>query len=200
MAIVPKQTINQKQDQMLMQTFAGARQKLAAGKTEAMRQTGQNLDRLQARVGGTVGGGLERERIRQTNALNQDFAAQEAELGGQEAQAKLGLSQAQQQAQMQQKQFDQTLGFQKKSFADQMKFQLQEFDENKKTNAINAMIALKDAGAKNSSSWTSLFEGMKAMGYKVPKNFGMSAPVRETTPYNQTGNYIDNYWAKQRNQ
>lgn len=178
-----------KQEEMLMQQFAANRGKLAQDKASAMDQSAQGFDRLQARVGGTVGGALEKARQLSQNDLNQKFAQADTEATAAEAAAKSGLYSKQQELGIQQKQFD----TQNSQFAQQMAFNLKELDENKRTNAINALIALKDAGAKNDAGWSALLSGMKSLGYtNIPKNFGLGAPATQGTPGPSQGMFNPN--------
>lgn len=167
----------QKQEDLLKQQFAAARQQVQGGKLQAVRDSQKSMDRLTARVGGTVGGSIEKMKQKEMTNLNRGFAEAEAGVTAQEGQALQGLEAQQQGLQVQQDQFDQTMQFQKDSWADQMKYQWAEMDENKKTNMVNAFIALKDAGTNSSKDWSNLFNFMGGAGYEnLPENFGVSKP------------------------
>lgn len=131
----------------LISQFAQARQRIAGQRTETERQSNQSLNRLSAIAGGT-GGAIEEAKQRAIRDIGSSFGDVEAGLGAQEAQAKQALASQQIGERLQQEALD----FQKNSF-------YAELDENKKTNLINAAIAVKDAGLQGDKRWGALLRG-----------------------------------------
>lgn len=156
---------SRQQEDLLTKKFAASRGQVTGQKNEAMRQAANSYDRLTSRVGGTVGGSIEKAKQESMADLNNKFAETDAGVNAQEAEALGTLKGQQQQMGLQNDQFNKTMSFQKDSFAQQMKYQMKELAENKKTNAVNAMIALKDAGANSGDNWNKLLKFMKDSGY-----------------------------------
>lgn len=166
------------QENMLMQQFAANRGKLAQDKATAMDQSKQGFDRLQARVGGTVGGSLEKARQIQNNDLSQKFAQADTEATAAEAAAKGDLYGKQQQLGIQQKQFDET----SKQFAEQMKFHWAELDETKKNDVVNASIAFKQAELDNNDYYSRLSGLLRNLGYDAPGSSNPPSTVAANVP------------------
>ena len=127
-----------KREDLITQQFAANRRRLLGQQNETQRQASQSLARRQAIVGQT-GGSIEREKQRAIRDIGQSFADVEAGVTAQESQAKQALGAEK----LQHQQFEKALGF-----------QYAELDENKKTNLINAVIAVNNAGLRNVDTHT----------------------------------------------
>lgn len=181
------------QESLLADSYAKQRMRLKGQQTAATQQVGQNIDRLQARTG-AMGGSIEKARNKAYTGVAKEFADTEAALGAEEASQLAALKGRQQELGLQQSQFKDTMKEQKRQFSEQLKYQWAEMDENKKTNFINAAIALKEAGLKSSNDWNALFSGLQGVyGDRVPKNFGIKAPQVGTSPFYRKDTYQGGY-------
>lgn len=163
--------IERQQEEQLRKSYSQMRRQLGARQDVARNRLEEDLRRQEAATGGFGGASL---KIRQKSLrdLETGIGEQEAGIGAQEAQQLAGLGSerasrefARQERigseqfageqnrlarEQQQKQFEATLGEQVRQFS-------LEFDENKKTNAINAAIAIRDAGLVTPARWAQLW-------------------------------------------
>jgi hypothetical protein len=167
--------------QQLTKEFAGVRRRVGAARGETERQSRVGFDRLQALTGQT-GGAIEKARQKSISNIGQEFAGVQAGVTGQEASARQALSseigqrgealaESKLAREQQQKQFRETLNFQRESFFGQLGFQFAELEENKKTNLINAAVALDEAGIRSQADWDkmlAMITGKRAPGSKIP--------------------------------
>lgn len=146
----------QKREALLKQQFAAQRNRLSGQQRETERQSAKQLNRLAATTGKT-GGAIAKIKQQSLRDIGQAFGDAGTSLAGQEAGAleqvrsqtqaqRLAQEEAQKERDLRESQFSKSLDFQKDSFADQMRFQWAEFNENKRTNFINSLTALKDNG------------------------------------------------------
>lgn len=162
------------QEELILKQFASNRARLGQNRQTAQDQLKQGLQRRQA-MGGLTGGAAIKAAAKAQKGLEQEYATQESELSGQEAEAlrrnlaekearefhtservagqEFAASQASIDRKIQEEQFAKQYGLSikqfdemKRQFNQQFSFQIQELEENKKTNIINATIAAKNAG------------------------------------------------------
>ena len=181
----------QQQEKLLTDSYAKQRMRLKGQQNATTQQVGQNVDRLQARTG-AMGGSIEKARNKAYTGVAKEFADTEAALGAEEAGQLASLKGRQQELGLQQSQFKDTMKLQKKQFADTMKFQWAEMDENKKTNLVNATIAIKESGLKNPWGFLTSQYGSRVSGFakdqkQIPQAQAPSQGPAWATPFN-TGN------------
>jgi hypothetical protein len=140
----------------------------ASTKTQGMEM----LKKKGAAIGGFGGAATKMEQLG-AQEIDRGAAQDAANISAEESKSKQALGQEAQAVRTQASQFGQTLEFQKNSFLDQLKYNYEELEENKKTNLVNAMIALKDGGFfdKTFDEVANFFNsGMAAMyGNRVPR-------------------------------
>lgn len=182
----------QAQDEELMKQFGAARKSLQTSKASAQQGIQDNQNKIQSRIG-SLGGSVAKMQNKAITENERQFGAEQANLDAQEAQTKAQLGATREAADTQSEQFKQTMALQNKTLAEQLKFQYAEMDENKKTNFLNAAIAMKDAGLKSSSDWSKIFEGLSGVYGKdrTPKSFqttsSPSSPQQNTLPMTYVG-------------
>lgn len=172
--------------------YAQSRTVLKARQDVARQNAMEDLMKREAQTGGFGGAGAKMRRKALTE-IDTGFAAEDANLGASQAKDVLGLKEAErtrefaasesekqrqlarEQLAQQEKQFGATLDFQKGSFADQMQYSWAELDENKKTNLINAGIALKESGM-TAEAWRNTFLNSPAMAWF--RDYMVAAPGR----------------------
>lgn len=133
--------IDAQTEKNISEAYARARAGLQARQDVNAQNLSNDLDRQQAQVGG-FGGAAVKMRQKAITEAAQGFQADQAGIDSSEAQAKAGLNEARAGRAVG---FGQ-LGMQNEQFNKTMQYTWAELDENKKTNLINAMTALKDAG------------------------------------------------------
>lgn len=121
---------------LIQEAFVQSRKNLQGQKTQALDEMKANVNRQQAMTG-MSGGTASKVQSKAQRELETGFAGKEAELAASEAGAKAQEAQTARQLNQQQQQF-----------AEQMKFSWAEMDENKKTNLLNAMMALSKVDVK----------------------------------------------------
>lgn len=163
-----QKNLQKEREDLIKRQFAKGRTRLRGAEKEAKRQSKQGFDRLKARTGST-GGSIAKARQEGIEDIGQKIGEVRAGIDAQEAGALSQAKAQEQQLTAQESQFQRTLDFQKDSFADQMAFQWAEFDENKRTNFINAAIALKEAGLRSRTAWASLLGPRGAMREFYPE-------------------------------
>jgi hypothetical protein len=208
------------QEDLILQQYSAARQKLAQQQKVQGEEAQQGLARRQA-MGGLTGGAaakaLEKtqtglaEQYGNANAdlsaaqakalqdvqaqkeaqayatservAGQEFAGSEAEKGRQYGtQERLGTQQfaggeAEKQRAFQQEQFNKTFGLQqnqfneaKRQFDQQMGFSLKELDENKKTNLINAAVAMDASGIGSRNDMQHVMDRLVELFSQMPRS------------------------------
>jgi hypothetical protein len=141
--------------------FGQMRRVLQARGSEAQRQLGTQQNRFAAQTGG-VGGASQKMAQKAQLELTRNVAEQEAGIGAQEAEARTG-------AMFQHKQ----LGLAERAQKFSEWYGMAELDENKKTNFINAAVALKKAELMDANAWAPLLAGggpMQSFYENVYKN------------------------------
>lgn len=141
------------------------RKKTALGAIDAQEGTTKrnvlmNAQRAGAIAGTTGGGAQQKLENKALTNVGKEFGSLKSGVESDFAQQEQAAALQDRQMTTQEDQFKQTLDFQKNSFADQMKYQWSEFDENKKTNFLNAAVAMKDAGLNNPNQWVSLYSSL----------------------------------------
>jgi hypothetical protein len=152
------------QESLLTDSYAKQRMRLKGQQNATTQQIGQNVDRLQARTG-AMGGSIEKARNKAYTGVAKEFADTEAALGAEEAGQLASLKGRQQELGLQESQFKDTMAMQKKQFADTMKYQWAEMDENKKTNLVNATIAIKESGLRDPWQFLTAQYGGRISGF-----------------------------------
>lgn len=137
------------QNKLIEQQFAGLRKKNVAQQEEAKRLSAMNLAR-NANASGGFGGAEQKLQDESNLKLNQAFAANEGDVTAQEAAAKTGLAEAEQARQFAGSENE-------KNRAQASDFFNKEFGENQRTNMINSVIALRQAGFANPEAWRQAF-------------------------------------------
>lgn len=166
MAYNPEEDITKKYAQS--RTLLKARQDVA--KEDAM----QDLARSEARSGG-FGGAAVKIRQKALKNIAGEFAGQEAGLGAEEAQSKLMAGEAERQRQFatgervgsQEFSAEQNklqMAQQADQFGKMFGLQRDEFTENQRTNLINSLTALKDAGLDEEKDWAKMFSTISYLG------------------------------------
>lgn len=159
-AVMPSELKNLQEQRRgsLLETFSKAKEKVASQEDETRRLSQNSLNRFAAITG--VGSGAA-EKAKQENMANieRGFAQTQADIGAQEAAAMDQLAAAEQDMFQNQQQLGMAkdqLQFQKDSFDKQFALMAAEFDENLKTNVLNAMIAIKEAGIDSRDRYKNL--------------------------------------------
>lgn len=166
-------------EKALKEQYAGVRSSFGAQKQALGQDYERQLARQQA-IGGMAGGGASMKMAsKNQQQLGQTYGSLEAGLSGEEAAARenlMGQKSAEQLAREEAirsgEQFQQTLKFQEGSFADQMGYSWAEFDENQKTNLMNVLALMKDAGFLDSNldELTNFYEsGLNQLYPNAPK-------------------------------
>lgn len=139
-ATATKPTFLRSQEKGIEEQFAGLQTAARARQDELKRQQEMEL----ARAANVSGYGGAEQKMRQEAQLEREkaFGAQEAELGAAKAGALTQVREAERQRQM------------------ASEFFYKELEENKRTNLINAMVALKKGGIlkANETEWSQYFE------------------------------------------
>jgi len=131
-------------NELIAKQFGEARKGLVGKQRQAQDTADMAVARNQA-LTGLSGGAALKAKENAMRAVDEGYNDANAQLTGQEAQAKIGASQFQQQQNL----AEQQAAEQKRQFGEQMAYQNKEFSENQKTNLINAATALEKAGFLN---------------------------------------------------
>lgn len=191
------------QNELITKQYANMRKANQAGQIEAERQNKLNLLR-NANASGGFGGAEQKLQDESNTKLQQGFAANEAGIGAQESQAKLGIGEAErqrafqtserlgsesfagEQARLGREQQESQFG---RSLAQAGDFFNKEFGENQKTNLINAMIALKKSGFfdKNMDELANFFSSGLGENYGNIVNRGQIPAPRPLSSWESSG-------------
>lgn len=185
------------QEELIKRQFAETRRGLEGEKRRALQNYEDQFKRFSAANRLEGSGALLKAKGRQIEDIGRTFGETEAGIGAQEAQALQAAKEAQEA-----KEFATSERIGSQQFAgqesekaramamDQFNKQFKEmqnqwnleFDENKKTNIINAAIALNDAGLADGDRWAKLLGSSGAIG----GIYGSRAPIiRPRTPVRQ---------------
>ena len=141
-----------KQQQAIQDQYSNMRTGLLASKAATTQQTNQGLDRSAEAAGG-IGGAAMKAKSNATQQIGEQYGAQIAQTGAQQAQAQQQFGAQQQSAETQQQQFGAQYGLSQKQLSlakDQFNFAKSswtaEFYESKKNDFINSFTALRNSG------------------------------------------------------
>lgn len=148
-------------DEEVTKQFAQTRSRLKARQDVAKQGALEQLKQQESMAGG-FGGAQAKMRNKALKDIEAAFAGEEAGLGAAEAESKIALGEAERGRQFAR---EERLGSEKFA-AEQAEKQLSEarrqfdteFTENQRTNIINTITALKDAGLKSEKDWAKLFD------------------------------------------